>query len=376
MTWSHWQVPPFFTSVFFVLGVFTFYWVSYNWIASWARTRRLKLSEETINAWYGIIYMVVFVFSIQTLVVGKSISWEFMNFQLIAIIFCAYFLKIHMPYYLLAPIMLVYMVFNGSMGYWQSWGHAVTLLTFFIVLNQVRRKFYNHRYALLLYMAVGIPFGGMLWLWMKWKFDFSWLTFWQEWLYLGIFELLLYVYVSMLSHDTELKLRLAKFASHDALTQTRNFAAYTETIEYLFGESHTSNRPLSMMMFDIDHFKHFNDTYGHAIGDEVLRQVAGTVQTVLAENDPRLELYRTGGEEFNVLFPGYDLASTQRVVNQVFMAVNHMNIHSAKTVIHVSISVGVSEIGGKDQSPLDFYNRVDHNLYHSKRNGRMQITAE
>lgn len=376
MTWSHWQVPPFITSVFFVLGVFTFYWVSYNWIASWARTRHLKISEETINSWYGIIYMVVFAFSIQTLVVGKSTAWEFMNFQLIAIIFCAYFLKIHMPYYSLVPILLVYMVFDGSLVYWQSWGHAITLLTFFVVLNQVRRKFYDHRYAPLMYMAVGIPFGGMLWLWMKWKFDFAWLTFWQEWLYLVIFEILLYIYVSMLSHDTELKLRLAKFASHDALTHTRNFAAYTETIEYLFDESHTSNRPLTMMMFDIDHFKQFNDTYGHAIGDKVLQDVANTVQTVLAENDPKLQLYRTGGEEFNVLFPGYDLDATNRVVKQVFMAVNHMNIHSAKTVLQVSISVGVSEIVGKDQSPLDFYNRVDHNLYRSKRNGRMQITTD
>lgn len=375
MTWSHWQVPPFVTSVFFVLGVFTLYWVSYNWIASWARTHRLRIAEETINTWYGILYMVVFAFSIQTLVVGTHISWQFMNFQLIAIIFCAYFLKIHMPVYSLFPILLVYMVFNRSLVYWQSWGHALTLMTFFIVLNRVRNRFYSKRYAALMYMAVGIPFGGLLWLWMKLKFDFSWMTFWQEWLYLVIFEALLYVYVSMLMHDTELKLRLAKFASHDALTQTRNFAAYTESVSYLFKESQTSNRPMAMMMFDIDHFKHFNDTYGHAVGDEVLQQVATTVQTVLAENDPRLRLYRTGGEEFNVLFPGYDLEATQRIVNQAFQAVNHMNIHTAKTVIHVSISVGVAEIIDKDQSPLDFYNRVDHNLYRSKRNGRMQITA-
>lgn len=375
MTWSHWQVPPFITGVFFILGVFTFYWVSYNWIASWARSRRLNISEDTINSWYGIIYMVIFAFGIQTLVVGQSNSWEFMNFQLIAVIFCAYFLNIHMPYYSLIPILLVYMVFNGSMVYWQSWGHAITLLTFFVVLNEVRVRCHNQRVSAMMYLAVGIPFGGLLWLWMKLKFDFSWATFWQEWIYLFIFEVLLYVYVSMLFHDVELKVRLAKFASHDALTKTENFAAYTDAIGYLFEENRNSRRPLSMMMFDIDHFKHINDTYGHSAGDEVLKQVVDTVQTVLTANDSEVKLYRTGGEEFNILFPGYDLAETDRIVKQIFSAVNHLEIHSAKTVINISISVGVSGVVKGDQSPIDFYNRVDHNLYHSKRNGRMQVTV-
>ncbi|WP_203639770.1 GGDEF domain-containing protein [Levilactobacillus wangkuiensis] len=375
MTWSHWQVPPFITSVFFVLGVFTLYWVSYNWIASWARNHCLKISEESINMWYGIAYMVAFAFGIQTFVVGQTNSWEFMNFQLIAVIFCAYFLNIHLPYYWFFPILLAYMTFNGSLGYWQSWGHAATMMTFFITLNVIRVRYHNHKMAPVLYMAVGIPFGGLLWLWMKLKFDFTWMTFWEEWAYLIIFEVLLYIYVSMLSHDVELKLRLAKFASHDALTKTENFAAYTDAIQYLFDEHQNSRRPLAMMMFDIDHFKHINDTYGHSAGDAVLQQVTDAVQTVLAANDSTVKLYRTGGEEFNILFPGYDLAETEHIVKQIFTAVNHLEIHSAQTIIHVTISVGVSAVSEDDQSPIEFYNRVDKNLYHSKRNGRMQVTV-
>lgn len=374
MTWSNWQVPPFVTSVFFVLGVLTLYWVTFNWIASWIHNRRINLSDDVISTWYGVIYMLVFVFSIQTLVVGKSDSWQFMNFQLIAITFCAYFLNIYVPYYSFFPIVLVYMVFNQSLGYWQSWGHAITLMLFFWTLNIIRVRFHNNSYAFPIYLLTTISFGGPLWVWMKWKFNFSWGTFWQEWIYLTIFEILLYMYVTMISNDSELKLRLAQFASHDALTKTENFAAYTDDIKYLFEDSNQNDQSLSMMMFDIDHFKNINDTYGHSVGDHVLRQVSSVVKTVLAANDTEIKFYRTGGEEFNIVFPGYDVDETRVVVNQVFAAVNNMEVKSNNDSIRISISVGVSEMCPDDKSPIDFYNRVDQNLYHSKRNGRMQVT--
>lgn len=375
MTWSHWQVPPFATSVFFILGVFTLYWVTFNWLTSWAHTRHLKVSDDTLNNIYGIFYMLVFVFSIQTLVVGGADAWQFMNFQMMGIVFCAYFLNIHMPYYYFIPIVLVYMVFDGSYTYWQSWGHALTLMGFFWALNVIRVKFHDHKLAATAYMLVGTAFGGPLWLWMKFKFQLSWSTFWQEWLYLVIFEALLYVYVSMIVHDSELKLKLAKFASHDALTQSGNFAAYMDEVQYLFRDSRKHHQPFSMVMFDIDHFKHVNDTYGHSVGDQVLRQVAAVAQTVIAENDSEIKFYRTGGEEFNILFPRYKIADANQVAEQIFSAVNHLEIKAGDETIHVSISVGVSAAVATDQTSIDFYNRVDHNLYHSKQNGRMQITV-
>jgi len=375
MTWSHWQVPPFTTSVFFVLGVLTLYWVTYNWLISWTHTRRLNVTDETVNTWYGLIYMVFFAFAMQSLIVGQSDSWQFMNFELIAVTFCAFFINIRISYYLLFPIGIVFMAFNGSLGYWQSWGHSLTLMGFFVVLSVIHMKLRGRRCLMAYYLATVMSFGALLWFWMKLKFDFSWLTMWQEWVYLIIFEVLLYIYVSMLSHDSEIKLQLAKYATHDALTKTNNFAAYTEDMEYLFNQSNQNGQPLSMMMFDIDHFKHFNDTYGHSVGDLVLRRVAGTVQDVLAANDASIKLYRTGGEEFNILFPNYDVTATKQIVDEIFAAINHLEIPTKDGVVRLSISVGVSAITTDDKAPMDFYNRVDRNLYHSKRHGRMQITV-
>ncbi|WP_334329685.1 GGDEF domain-containing protein [Companilactobacillus sp. HBUAS59699] len=376
MTWSTWLVAPFITSVFFVLGVFTLYSVTFNWITSGTHSWNINIEDDTLNSWYGVLYMLVFVFSIQSSVVGTSVSWEFMNFQLIAVTFCAYFLNIHVPLYSFVPIVLVYMVFNHSIGYWQSWGHAITLMFFFWILNFIRVRYRDKHNEFVRYMLVGISFGGILWFWMRLKFHITWLTFAQEWIYLIIFEILLYMYISMLSQDSAIKVRLARLASHDTLTNTENFSAYTDDVRQMFDQSHEDGKPLTMMMFDIDHFKHVNDTYGHLAGDRVLQHVSMVTQTVLDENDTTISFYRTGGEEFNILFPGYSLRETETVVRQIFSAINHMKVNYDTDEISISISVGVSEITDDDKSPMDFYNRVDKNLYYSKRHGRMQITVD
>ncbi|WP_203181020.1 GGDEF domain-containing protein [Lactiplantibacillus pentosus] len=376
MTWSYWRISPFVTSIFFILGVLTLYWVLFNWITSWFHARHINIDDDTINAWHGVIYMLVFVFVMQLSVIGQANSWEFVNFHLIAVIFCAFFLNIRMPYYTLLPVVIVYMVFDQSIFFWESWSYAAVFVGFFWSLNYLRLWVQKHAHSWVYYYGTVGFFGGVLWGLIKVKYSLSWENTLQEYGYLLIFAGLLYAYVNMLTQDSEIKLRLAQFASHDALTQTENFAAYTEHIKYLFDDSTANNLNLSMMMFDIDHFKHVNDTYGHLAGDRVLQEVSETVQTVLSENDPKVKLYWTGGEEFNVLFPGYDLVSTRAIVRQIFAAVNHLVVKYGDQEIAVSISVGVSTLHQADDSPVDFYNRVDQNLYFSKRHGRMRVTVD
>lgn len=344
MTWSYWRISPFVTSIFFILGVLTLYWVLFNWITSWFHARHINIDDDTINAWHGVIYMLVFVFVMQLSVIGQANSWEFVNFHLIAVIFCAFFLNIRMPYYTLLPVVIVYMVFDQSIFFWESWSYAAVFVGFFWSLNYLRLWVQKHAHSWVYYYGTVGFFGGVLWGLIKVKYSLSWENTLQEYGYLLIFAGLLYAYVNMLTQDSEIKLRLAQFASHDALTQTENFAAYTEHIKYLFDDSTANNLNLSMMMFDIDHFKHVNDTYGHLAGDRVLQEVSETVQTVLSENDPKVKLYRTGGEEFNVLFPGYDLVSTRAIVRQIFAAVNHLVVKYGDQEIAVSISVGVSTL--------------------------------
>ncbi|WP_057880059.1 GGDEF domain-containing protein [Companilactobacillus kimchiensis] len=374
MTWYVWHVSPFITSIFFILGVFTLYQVLYDWIKSLLHIKKINLSDNVFNSWFGVLYMLVFIFSMQASLVGRSISWEFMNFQIIALVFCAYFLNIRLPYYFFVPIVLVYMVFNDSIGYWQSWCHAFSLMSAYWTMNYLRRHETNN-HPFINYILAGTFFGSLMWFFVKLKFSLTWSTFFQEWFYLIIFEILLYSYVTMILRDSEIKLHLLDFANHDALTKIENYAAYTSEMKYLFSASTHNRLNMSMMMFDIDHFKQVNDTYGHLAGDKVLQQVAEVVQTIIAANDPKVKFYRTGGEEFNVLFPGYDLKSTELIVNEIFSAINHLDIVIGDKHIKISISMGVSQISKKDEVPNDLYKRVDNNLYHSKENGRMQITV-
>lgn len=378
MTWSHWAISPFITGVFFILGVLTLFWVSQNWLISAFKAHHIQVNEDVFNDWYGLLYMLVFVFSMQSLIVGQPDSWIFMNFQLIALTFCGYFLNIRIRYYYLYPTLLLFMVFNHSYFYWESWGHGLTLMVFFTTLGFMRKRMnrWSHLFQICSYLLTCMGFGALLWWFMKFKFTLSWGTYWQEWAYFMIFEVLLYVYASTLSANSELKQNLVDFANHDALTKTENFAAYTTAINYQFQIRQKSGLELSMMMFDIDHFKQVNDTYGHSAGDQILQHVTQTAQTVFEANDTQITLYRTGGEEFNVLFPGYDLDAALPIANQLFSAINHLSVIVDKQRINLSISVGLATLSPDDQNATEFYDRVDANLYHSKRNGRMQITAK
>lgn len=374
MTWSVWHVSPFITSVFFILGIFTLYQVLYDGLKTLLHSKNIKIDDDSLNSIFGVFYMLIFIFSMQATLVGTPISWQFMNFQLIGLIFCAYFLNIKVPAYFFFPIMVLYMLFNGSIGYWESWLHGFILMIFYISLNRLRRRQkYSHPFVC--YMLMGIVFGGALWMCMKIKFNLPMSTFFEEWGYLVIFEALLFSYVGMILRDSQLKLKLLQFANHDALTKTENYAAYSAEINNLFDSSSKNKLDLSMMMFDIDHFKQVNDTYGHLAGDKVLKHVADVVQTVINANDPNVKLYRTGGEEFNVIFPGYNLDSTEPIVKEIFAALNHLDVNIDGQDISITISVGVSMISKKDTEPNDFYTRVDSNLYRSKRNGRMRITV-
>ncbi|HIY93709.1 MAG TPA: GGDEF domain-containing protein [Candidatus Companilactobacillus pullicola] len=360
--------------MFFILGVFTLYQVLYDWLKSIFHYKNIKVNDDQLRDVFGILYMLIFIFGMQATIVGKSISWEFMNFQIIGLIFCAYFLNIKIPYRYFIPIILVYMIFNSSIGYWESWCHAWTLIMSYESFNHIRRMSEgNYRFAR--YMMVGVTYGGLMWFFVMVKFNLTLATFYEEWFYLIIFEFLLYSYVNMVRRDSKMKMHLLEFANHDALTKAENYAAYTNEIQYEFEACQQNKLHLSMMMFDIDHFKHVNDTYGHLAGDKVLQHVADVAQTIIDANDPKVKFYRTGGEEFNVVFPGYDLESTKDIVDEIFMALNHLPIDINGKKIYISISMGVSSLSAKDIQPNDLYSRVDGNLYHSKNNGRTQITA-
>lgn len=374
MTWSMWLVPPFVTSIFFVLGVITLYWSIFNWVTAKVESQKKPVDVKRVQVWIGAICAVVSTFGLQMLVRDSHLSWTFTTFQLLILIFVAYFLQVRIPYWLIVLASIGFMLMNGNILQPLSWLYTILFGLFYVIsyIQSVRmwpRPFIR-------YFVTALLFALVLWGIVTLRFDLAWTTYVEEIANYLILAALMYGYFNIQDRDRRIKDRLFQAANWDALTRVKNYAAYDREIGYQFYHSVSRHRNLSMIMFDIDHFKHVNDTYGNLAGDEVLKEVASTVTNLLKKQNEQITLYRTGGEEFNVILPDADLVEAQRIAKLIFDAVAGDQVDYNDIAIHVTLSIGVSALAVKDRNPLDFYKRVDANLYHSKKNGRMQITTD
>lgn len=156
-------------------------------------------------------------------------------------------------------------------------------------------------------------------------------------------------------------------ANTDPLTGIYNRRLLFQEGEDIFKQARRYERDLGLMLFDIDHFKRINDTYGHAPGDEVLKSVVGSVGGHLRAPDL---FYRYGGEEFAVLLPETDLAGASRIAERIRQAVGNMTIKIAGQTEHVTISIGVTVLRKNDDTFDALILRADDALYTAKEKGR------
>lgn len=148
------------------------------------------------------------------------------------------------------------------------------------------------------------------------------------------------------------------------------FNLLTEAIDSAF----LANQNLSVLMFDIDFFKKFNDTYGHECGDFVLISVADLIKKSLRDSDVAS---RYGGEEFTVLLTDTGAEEALLVAERIRAAVDEHDFVFNGEHLHVTISVGVSVFDAEKNlvnSPNEFVNQADQALYISKNNGRNKVT--
>jgi diguanylate cyclase len=161
----------------------------------------------------------------------------------------------------------------------------------------------------------------------------------------------------------------------DPLTQLANRKFFDTTLEAAIADAREKNEPLSLMMTDIDHFKNFNDSYGHLTGDQVLRLVAAAVKNNVKGQDTAA---RYGGEEFAIVLPNTVLRSAITVADHIRRAVMTKELMKRSTGEHlgrVTISIGVATLH-KTDSPQALIARTDFSLYAAKRNGRNRVMSE
>ena len=161
--------------------------------------------------------------------------------------------------------------------------------------------------------------------------------------------------------------------SADHARRTANFSI--TALAKAMAEAQAKNEPLSLLMADIDHFKSFNDKYGHLTGDQVLRLVALSVKQNVKGRDIAA---RYGGEEFVIALPNTTLQSAITVADQIRRAVmtkELMKRSSGERLGRVTISIGVAVLRPNDTAQL-LIERADNCLYAAKRNGRNRVICE
>ncbi|SCZ52511.1 sensor domain-containing diguanylate cyclase [Thiohalomonas denitrificans] len=166
---------------------------------------------------------------------------------------------------------------------------------------------------------------------------------------------------------------LAHEAMHDALTGLPNRRAMERRMEAEWRRTARHDRELSLLMIDIDHFKAYNDHYGHLQGDECLRRVAEALQRNLGR--PADTVARYGGEEFLALLPETPLEGARQLAETMHQAVARLSIpHETSPVApYVTISIGVSASRPRHSSPDTVRKRADQALYQAKEKGRNRV---
>jgi diguanylate cyclase (GGDEF)-like protein len=167
-------------------------------------------------------------------------------------------------------------------------------------------------------------------------------------------------------------------AMTDALTGCHNRRYFMNHMRRELKRTRRFGGEVSLLVFDIDHFKHINDRYGHAAGDAVLVEFVRRVQMALPREYDWCA--RLGGEEFAVVLPQTDLAGGATVAEKIRRAVAAAPIQTTGGAIEVTVSVGVSGLTCfADRSAVTadhLLSRADDCLYHSKNGGRDRVTVD
>ncbi len=168
-------------------------------------------------------------------------------------------------------------------------------------------------------------------------------------------------------------LQLYKLASTDSMTETLNRRRFFEIANSEFSRCKRYGNQLSIIMLDIDYFKHVNDKYGHAAGDEILKKIAIICKKILRDTD---FIGRLGGEEFAICLPETKIKDAYHVAERIRKSIESEKSYIDGNEIYVTISAGLTQLNKNDNDFSAVLKRADQLLYGAKKTGRNKIIAE
>lgn len=164
--------------------------------------------------------------------------------------------------------------------------------------------------------------------------------------------------------------RIEELAMFDPLTKLMNRGFFKEFLQREVNRSARFQRPFSLIMGDVDHFKWVNDRHGHECGDQVLQHIARILQKNLRSEDV---ICRWGGEEFLFLLPETTLDKAMEVAEKLRFKIEQNPLCLNNQNIPVTMSFGIATQVSGDRNPSNCINQADRRLYEAKKNGRNQV---
>ncbi|MBU1076554.1 MAG: GGDEF domain-containing protein [Spirochaetes bacterium] len=166
---------------------------------------------------------------------------------------------------------------------------------------------------------------------------------------------------------------LYNLAVKDPLTRIYNMRYFNYKLKEYFQDYQTKDEcKISIVMLDIDHFKHYNDKYGHQTGDKILQTITKTINAMI---DDDILFARYGGEEFIFLLPNYGIKEALGFAEKIRNTIQQMRISTKEFFWRITVSLGVSTYPDDTSNPIDLINCADMSLYYSKKNGRNKVSA-
>lgn len=165
--------------------------------------------------------------------------------------------------------------------------------------------------------------------------------------------------------------KLSMDANMDRHTKCFNKAYFNKAIDHEVNKCKVTGNPLSLIIFDLDHFKSLNDNYGHDAGDYVLAHFANTIRKHGVRGEDVFARY--GGEEFVILLPKTNLKNAFEIAERLRKVVDEEKFVYENKTIHVTVSLGIADYRKGVLTGTDLFKRADRAVYMSKQNGRNQV---
>lgn len=164
--------------------------------------------------------------------------------------------------------------------------------------------------------------------------------------------------------------QLAKLSMTDRLTGLLNRGTWENLVDAEFERYRRYGHATTLIMFDIDHFKPVNDTYGHLAGDEVIRHTAQVTRNGVRQSD---SAGRYGGEEFGIILPETDAENARVICERIRETIEQSTVNTTAGDIRYTISMGVAQLTDEPENYMQWMQKADEALYKAKESGRNKV---